>query len=152
MDDSSIVVMDDVANEYLVMDDVVGELSLGVEPHEMNCAPHIGMEFDTLDDTYRFYNNYGRSVGFSIRIYGTNKSRRDNVIIYRKFVCSKEGSRKPDKRDSEIKNPREETRTECSAFMCVSLNRNIGKFVVSKFEANHNHNLHLAACVHMMRT
>ena len=71
MDDSSIVVTDDVAEEYLLMDDVVGESSLGVEPREINCAPHIGMEFDILDDVYGFYNNYGRSVDFSIRIYGT---------------------------------------------------------------------------------
>ena len=133
--------------------DAAAEESLEVESSpEMNCAPHIGMEFDTIEEAYGFYNIYGRYMGFSVQIYGTNNSHRDNMIIYRKFVCSKEGTRKPDKRDWKTKNSRAETRTECPAFMCISLNRDTGKFLVSKFETTHNHDLHLVQCGHMMRS
>ncbi len=31
------------------------------------CAPCIGIEFESEDAAYRFYNEYGRILGFSIR-------------------------------------------------------------------------------------
>ncbi|XP_028058331.1 uncharacterized protein LOC114262176 [Camellia sinensis] len=38
-----------------------------------------------------------------------------------------------------IKNPRSETRTNYKAFMHISFKRDLSKWIVSKFDSNHNH-------------
>lgn len=115
-------------------------------------VPCLKMEFETEEAAFDFYNEYGRITGFSVRkSYGT-KSRKDGVLISRKFVCNKEGQREKDKRCLVVEQPHRETRTNCQALMYVSLNREASKWVVVKFEENHNHPLHLPQCAHMMKS
>ncbi|XP_028109693.1 protein FAR1-RELATED SEQUENCE 5-like [Camellia sinensis] len=113
-------------------------------------SPYLGMELLSEEAAYEFYNEYGRIVGFSIRRDYCNKSQKDGVMTSRKFVCCKEGERKKDKRYTMIKNPRSETRTNCKAFMHISFKRDLSKWIVSKFDSNHNHPLHLPQCTHLM--
>ncbi|GFS31707.1 hypothetical protein Acr_00g0018750 [Actinidia rufa] len=61
-------------------------------------TPCLQKEFETEDAAYEFYNVYGRVMGFSIRICYSTKSQKDGVLIGRKFVCSKQGTRGKDKR------------------------------------------------------
>ncbi|KAL7212019.1 hypothetical protein ACSBR2_014806 [Camellia fascicularis] len=49
-----------------------------------------------------------------------------------------------------VKQPRQGTRTNCKAFMYVSLDRELSKFVATKFDDTHNHIMHLPQCAHMM--
>ncbi|KAF5960661.1 hypothetical protein HYC85_001870 [Camellia sinensis] len=113
-------------------------------------SPYLGMEFPSEEAVYEFYNEYGRIVGFSIRRDYCNKSKKDGVMTSRKFVCYKEGEREKDKRYTMIKNPRSETRTNSKAFMHISFKRELLKWIVSKFDNNHNHPLHLPQCTHLM--
>ncbi|KAL7240140.1 hypothetical protein ACSBR2_005916 [Camellia fascicularis] len=62
------------------------------------------------------------------------KAKKDGVMTSRKFVCCKEGEREKDKR---------ETRTNCNTFVHISFKRDLSKWIVSKFDNNHNHPLHL---------
>ena len=54
------------------------------------------MLFDTIDDAFSFYNSCARYAGFSVR-KGSEKKRNnpmmhENLIYWKRFVCSKEGN------------------------------------------------------------
>ena len=49
------------------------------------------MTFDSMEDVEIFYKAYAHNVGFSVRI-GQKKSI-DDVVVWRRFPCSKEGFR-----------------------------------------------------------
>uniref|UniRef100_A0A5B7B2B1 Protein FAR1-RELATED SEQUENCE n=1 Tax=Davidia involucrata TaxID=16924 RepID=A0A5B7B2B1_DAVIN len=102
----------------------------------------IGMEFESDEHAYRFYNKYAGLVGFSVRKDWVNRSKIHGQVVSRKFTCSKEGYRRKDKRDVNVKKHRKETRTGCLAHMIITRQLD-GKYRVTHFEANHNHeNVH----------
>lgn len=118
--------------------------------------PYDGMEFETEEAAKAFYNSYARRVGFSTRVSMSRRSRRDGAIIQRSFVCAKEGFRvekeKPGGRDfSRIKRPRAETRVGCKAMLVVKI-QDSGKWVVSGFVKDHNHDLVPPDKVHCLRS
>lgn len=98
----------------------------------------LGMEFDSDDQAYKFYSNYAELVGFSIRKDWVNRSKVHGRVMSRKFTCSRQGHRKKDKRDVNVKKHRKETRTGCLAHMVVTRQPN-GKYLVTQFEVEHNH-------------
>ncbi|XP_020088253.1 uncharacterized protein LOC109710184 isoform X2 [Ananas comosus] len=108
--------------------------------------PFEGMEFDSEDAAKLFYINYARSTGFRARISKYCRSRRDNSIISRQIVCSKEGFREMRVKkeisadEGKAKRPRMITRIGCKAMIIVK-KVNSGKWVVTKFEKEHNHDL-----------
>ena len=53
-------------------------------------CPKIGMEFQSEDEAYNFYNRYGLVVGFSVRKDYLNKDK-DGVVTSRRYTCCKEG-------------------------------------------------------------
>ncbi|KAK2645756.1 hypothetical protein Ddye_020951 [Dipteronia dyeriana] len=59
------------------------------------------------------------------------KNKCTGEVASRIFVCSNEGFRLKDKRDSLTKHPKVETRTGCDARMSIKLNRFGNKFIVN---------------------
>ncbi|KQK22512.1 uncharacterized protein LOC100841807 [Brachypodium distachyon] len=123
--------------------------SIDVDPIE---EPVEGMEFDTEEAAKSFYINYASLNGFRARISRYCRSRRDNSIISRQIVCSKEGFRevRPKKEmtdEGKTKRPRMITRVGCKAMIVVK-KMNSGKWMVSKFEKEHNHSLLSSKPVH----
>ncbi|XP_058181919.1 protein FAR1-RELATED SEQUENCE 7-like [Rhododendron vialii] len=108
--------------------------------HESNSdgALKIGMEFESDEQAYRFYNKYAGLVGFSVRKDWVNRSKVHGRVVSRKFTCSREGYRRKDKRDVNVKKHRKETRTGCLAHMIVTRQPD-GRYRITHFEANHNH-------------
>lgn len=104
--------------------------------------PYEGMEFESEEVAKSFYSAYSRRVGFNMRVSTYYRSKRDKSIISRLFVCSKEGYyvKKDVVTEGKIKRPREATRVGCKAMIMVKKS-NSGKWVVSKFEKEHNHPL-----------
>ncbi|XP_026656633.2 uncharacterized protein LOC103696283 isoform X2 [Phoenix dactylifera] len=107
--------------------------------------PFEGMEFESEDAAKTFYIAYARHMGFRARISKYCRSRRDNSIISRQIVCSKEGFREVRVKneitdEGKIKRPRVITRIGCKAMIIVK-RANSGKWVVTKFEKEHNHDL-----------
>lgn len=98
----------------------------------------IGTEFDSDEHAYRFYNKYARFLGFSVRKDWVNRSKVHGQVVSRKFTCSKEGYRRKDKRDVNVKKHRKETRTGCLAHIIITRQPD-GKYRVTHFEAQHNH-------------
>ncbi|XP_043708615.1 protein FAR1-RELATED SEQUENCE 5-like isoform X2 [Telopea speciosissima] len=121
---------------------------------DMNFEPYEGMEFESEEAAKAFYNSYARRVGFSTRVSMSRRSRRDGAIIQRSFVCAKEGFRvEKDRhgRESKVKRPRAVTRVGCKAMLVVKIQES-GKWVVSSFEKEHNHELVPADKVHCLRS
>ncbi|XP_073015535.1 protein FAR1-RELATED SEQUENCE 5-like [Primulina eburnea] len=56
-----------------------------------NQKPEIGMKFESLEEAFSFYNQYARKSGFSARMSNSKKSKKTNEVIWKKFVCFKEG-------------------------------------------------------------
>ncbi|KAJ6764410.1 PROTEIN FAR1-RELATED SEQUENCE 12-LIKE [Salix koriyanagi] len=98
----------------------------------------IGTEFESDEHAYISYNKYAKTVGFSVRKDWVNRSKVHGLVVSRKFTCSKEGYRRKDKRDLNMKKHRKETRTGCLAHMIVT-RQPYGKYRVTHFEAEHNH-------------
>lgn len=115
---------------------------------ENDWKPKQGMEFESIEDAWKFWTSYGGKVGFGVRKTYTNKSKKDGSITSCRFVCCKEGVRHKDKRDYLTANPRPETRTNCKAR--ITLMRIDGKFRVHEFIEEHNHSLHTPETVHML--
>ncbi|KAF8408763.1 hypothetical protein HHK36_004832 [Tetracentron sinense] len=58
-------------------------------------APYVGMLFDSIEEAKRYYEEYGRDNGFSIRVRSSDKTRgRVNEVTGVKLVCSREGHHK----------------------------------------------------------
>jgi FAR1 DNA-binding domain len=51
--------------------------------------PYIGMEFQTSNEAFTFYNAYAGHAGFSVRKDTCEKSKND--VSSMRFCCSKEG-------------------------------------------------------------
>ncbi|GKD99994.1 FAR1-related sequence 5-like protein [Tanacetum coccineum] len=99
----------------------------------------IGKTFDSADDAYDFYNEYGLSKGFGIRKSYHNKHSVTKEIYRHVFVCNKEGYKDMnDKRTTENVKRRCIKRTRCNAMIRVKLS-NDEKWVVEKFLDEHNH-------------
>ncbi|GJN30926.1 hypothetical protein PR202_gb19273 [Eleusine coracana subsp. coracana] len=104
-------------------------------------TPYEGMEFESEDAARDFYSTYARSTGFQIRISRYTRSRRDNSIISRRIVCSKEGfceTRPCDGLHSDQKQERAGTRVGCKAMIMIK-KFGPGKWIVAKFIKKHNH-------------
>ncbi|MQL94063.1 hypothetical protein Taro_026714 [Colocasia esculenta] len=99
----------------------------------------VGMGFEDSEAAYNYYLSYAKRMGFSVRKEHLRKTK-EGIIRSRRFVCSREGWRKRDKRDIHAKVYRAETRMGCEAKMAISLHKN-GKYRVSHFHPSHNHEL-----------
>ncbi|TKY70217.1 FAR1-RELATED SEQUENCE 5 [Spatholobus suberectus] len=133
-------------------------LAAGVGPHiaggDTNLEPYQGMEFESEEAAKAFYNSYARRVGFSTRVSMSRRSRRDGSIIQRSFVCAKEGFRVEKEKhsvDGRVKRPRAETRVGCKAMLVVKI-QDSGRWVVSSFVKEHNHELVPPDKVHCLRS
>ncbi|KAI3928218.1 hypothetical protein MKW98_023819 [Papaver atlanticum] len=117
-------------------------LELPIEATESNVEPYIGMEFETSEDAREFYDKYSVRMGFTIRNTRIRRSHKDNSVIGREFVCSREGFRakKHLNRESRVLPPRPITREGCNAMLRVAV-KNGSKWVVSGFVKDHNHDL-----------
>ncbi|XP_031106060.1 protein FAR1-RELATED SEQUENCE 5 [Ipomoea triloba] len=121
---------------------------------DLDLEPFDGMEFESEEAAKAFYNSYARRVGFSTRVSSSRRSRKDGAIIQRSFVCSKEGFRNLNEKrtkDREIKRPRTITRVGCKAALSVKI-QDSGKWVVSNFVKEHNHELVPPDQVHCLRS
>lgn len=130
-------------------DVAAADVNPAIDSCDENMLPKVNMLFDGENDAYEFYNAYAEKVGFFVRrstLWTTSK----NIITRRTFVCSREGFREKKKGAKEAKCPRPETRIGCSASMTIRLTTN-GKYRLTEFVPNHNHQLATASTIHMLK-
>lgn len=105
----------------------------GIIQGENPLPPVVGMEFDSYDDVYYFYNCYAKEQGFGVRV--SNTWYRKSKERYRgKLSCSSAGFKKK----SEANRPRPETRTGCPAMIKFRLMDN-KRWRIIEAELEHNH-------------
>ncbi|KAJ4957454.1 hypothetical protein NE237_024565 [Protea cynaroides] len=128
----------DENNEMILVEQSMEELTPNVESLE----PYTGMSFNSVDDARDFYGAYAKLIGFTVRTNRIRHSQKNRAIIARDYVCSREGFRaaKHTQRNDRILPPRPITREGCKAMIRVAV-RDGGKWVVTKFVPEHNHNL-----------
>ncbi|XP_060200856.1 protein FAR1-RELATED SEQUENCE 5-like [Lycium barbarum] len=114
-----------------------------------NVLIKLGMEFDSDEHAYEYYNKYAGVIGFSVRREYANKNKVRGYVTSRKLVCYKEGYRDKHKRDTMVQKHRNETRTGCLAHFSVSRQSN-GMFRIPSFEEKHNHPLVPSSLAHML--
>ncbi|XP_020232295.1 protein FAR1-RELATED SEQUENCE 6 [Cajanus cajan] len=96
-------------------------------------APAVGMEFETYEDVYYFYNCYAKEQGFGVRV--TNTWYRKTKERYRaKLSCSSAGFKK----STEANRPRPQTRTGCPAMIKFRL-MDSTRWRIIEVELHHNH-------------
>ncbi|KAJ4846182.1 hypothetical protein Tsubulata_034506 [Turnera subulata] len=102
--------------------------------------PHVGMEFESEEAAKLFYDAYATRLGFIMRVDAFRRSMRDGKVVWRRLVCNKEGFRKLRPRRSENRKPRAVTREGCKAMIVVKKEKT-GKWLVTRFVKEHNHQL-----------
>ncbi|XP_039120441.1 protein FAR1-RELATED SEQUENCE 5-like [Dioscorea cayenensis subsp. rotundata] len=102
-------------------------------------VPKVDMEFKSDEDAYKFYNNYAKQIGFSVRKAWINR-RISGTIISRTYVCYKEGYQGNRKDETVVTKPRVNERTGCLAHLTIKIVSN-GSYRVSEFHPMHNHEL-----------
>ncbi|CAD5315341.1 unnamed protein product [Arabidopsis thaliana] len=76
-------------------------------------APAVGMEFESYDDAYNYYNCYASEVGFRVRVKNSWFKRRSKEKYGAVLCCSSQGF----KRINDVNRVRKETRTGCPAMI-----------------------------------
>jgi FAR1 DNA-binding domain len=112
--------------------------------------PRIGMEFETTEEIWNFWRKYAGRTGFNARKCYNNRSLLDRKTTSRAFVYSNEGFHRKDKRDDQVKYPRDETRTGCQVRLVVKLIRKSNKYEIIDFINEHNHMLQLSQVSYLM--
>ncbi|XP_028091452.1 protein FAR1-RELATED SEQUENCE 5-like [Camellia sinensis] len=100
------------------------------------------MTFDSEENGERFYNSYAKVKGFSIRRDQLYKDK-NNMVISRSWVCSKEGYRQSKYLEVEERKrePKQLTRVGCRACFRIKYNRSTSKYEVNEFFKEHNHSM-----------
>ncbi|KAK3036608.1 hypothetical protein RJ639_031673, partial [Escallonia herrerae] len=120
---------------------------------DANLEPLAGMEFESHGEAYSFYQEYARSMGFTTAIQNSRRSKTSREFIDAKFACSRYGTKREyDKscnrprcrqgsKDPENASGRRSCgKTDCKASMHVK-RRPDGKWIIHRFEKEHNHEL-----------
>ncbi|KAA8540509.1 hypothetical protein F0562_024572 [Nyssa sinensis] len=99
-------------------------------------APAIGMEFESYDDAYNYYNCYAREVGFQVRVKNSWFKRNSREKYGAVLCCSSQGF----KRIKDVNRLRKETRTGCPAMIRMRL-VDSKRWRVLEVTLEHNHML-----------
>lgn len=97
-------------------------------------APAAGMEFESYDDAYNYYNCYAREAGFRVRVKNSWFKRNSREKYGAVLCCSSQGF----KRIKEVNRLRKETRTGCPAMLRMRL-VDSKRWRVLEVALEHNH-------------
>lgn len=97
-------------------------------------APALGMEFESYEDAYNYYNCYAKEVGFRVRVKNSWFKRNSREKYGAVLCCSSQGF----KRIKDVNRLRKETRTGCPAMIRMRL-VDSKRWRVLEVTLEHNH-------------
>lgn len=106
---------------------------------------HDGIEFESYEAAYSFYQEYAKSMGFTTSIKNSRRSKKSKEFIDAKFACSRYGIT-PESDGITSRRPSVK-KTDCKASMHVK-RRKEGKWYIHEFVKEHNHELLPALAYH----
>ncbi|WCJ28091.1 FRS (FAR1 Related Sequences) transcription factor family [Euphorbia peplus] len=119
--------------------------SVAMLEEDQDFEPRNGIEFESHEAAYSFYQEYAKSMGFTTSIKNSRRSKKSKEFIDAKFACSRYGitpeSDGSNSRRSSVK------KTDCKASMHVK-RRPDGKWIIHEFVKEHNHELLPALAYH----
>ncbi|WVY92633.1 hypothetical protein V8G54_031721 [Vigna mungo] len=105
------------------------------ESQGKDCPPPVvGMEFDTYDDAYNYYNTYAKEIGFATRVKSSWTKRNSKEKRGAVLCCNCEGF----KTTKDANSHRKETRTGCLAMIRLRLVES-NRWRVDEVKLEHNH-------------
>lgn len=107
--------------------------------------PRNGIEFESHEYAYSFYQEYAKSMGFTTSIKNSRRSKKSKEFIDAKFACSRYGVT-PESDGGSGRRPGVK-KTDCKASMHVK-RRKDGKWYIHEFIKEHNHELLPALAYH----
>ncbi|XVF26535.1 hypothetical protein REPUB_Repub14bG0025600 [Reevesia pubescens] len=96
--------------------------------------PVVGMEFESYDDAYNYYNCYAKELGFAIRVKSSWTKRNSKEKRGAVLCCNCEGF----KTIKEANSRRKETRTGCLAMIRLRLVES-NRWRLDEVKLEHNH-------------
>ncbi|KAM7253946.1 hypothetical protein ACFE04_031628 [Oxalis oulophora] len=96
--------------------------------------PFVGMEFNSYDNAYNYYNSYAKELGFGIRVKSSWTKRNSKEKRGAVLCCNCEGF----KTVKEANSRRKETRTGCLAMVRLRLIES-NRWRVDELKLDHNH-------------
>jgi zinc finger SWIM domain-containing protein 3 len=111
----------------------------------------LGIEFESKDSAYNFYQEYAKAIGFGNRKGFGHENQYSGIMLDKIFCCSREGKQPKDKRDYNVRKHRAETRCCCATMMKISC-RHGGKYRIVQFVVDHNHELSSPSKTHLFRS
>ncbi|XP_027363279.1 protein FAR-RED IMPAIRED RESPONSE 1 isoform X8 [Abrus precatorius] len=112
---------------------------------DKDIEPHNGIEFESHEAAYSFYQEYAKSMGFTTSIKNSRRSKKTKEFIDAKFACSRYGVT-PESDSGSSRRPSVK-KTDCKACMHVK-RRPDGKWIIHEFIKEHNHELLPALAYH----
>ncbi|XWS74241.1 hypothetical protein CRYUN_Cryun02cG0198700 [Craigia yunnanensis] len=97
--------------------------------------PYVCMEFDSEDAAKTYYDEYARRMGFSSKAGQLSRSKTDETIVAREFVCGREALKR-------------RSADSCDAMLRIELKGD--KWVVTKFVKEHSHSAMSPSKVHYL--
>lgn len=120
------------------------EVNMGDSEGGPIIEPYVGMEFESEEDAKKFYTEYARRVGFYVRVMQRRRGI-DGRTLARRLGCNKQGFSPNHKGNlGPEKKARASAREGCNATILVKMEKS-GKWVVTRFEKDHNHPLVVTA-------
>nr|XP_043617051.1 protein FAR1-RELATED SEQUENCE 6 [Erigeron canadensis] len=104
-------------------------------------APAVGMEFESYDDAYNYYNCYALEAGFRVRVKNSWFKRNSREKYGAVLCCNSQGF----KRIKDVNRLRKETRTGCPAMVRMRLTDS-RRWRILEVTVDHNHLLGAKAC------
>nr|XP_048337433.1 protein FAR1-RELATED SEQUENCE 5-like [Ziziphus jujuba var. spinosa] len=121
--------------------------------------PNVKQEFQTIEEAFQFYNAYARECGFSARMSTSKRKKGTNELIWKQFVCFKEGEtnehyQKKEKHTVQRSGERNQglVRVGCKVKMTVVKSQTGPNWIVSQFVEEHNHALATPSKIHLLRS
>ncbi|KAL0725004.1 hypothetical protein Bca4012_039603 [Brassica carinata] len=156
------------SNNNNLMSDVAGDAANMVESHNSNrdvvvddlrtghlgfsgvldLEPPDGIDFDTHEAAYTFYQDYAKSMGFTTSIKNSRRSKKTKDFIDAKFACSRYGATPESESGGGSSGRRSSVKkTDCKASMHVKRKPD-GRWIIHEFIKEHNHELLPALAYH----
>ncbi|XP_058769559.1 protein FAR-RED IMPAIRED RESPONSE 1-like isoform X1 [Vicia villosa] len=118
---------------------------IGFFEGDKDFEPPNGIEFESHEAAYAFYQEYAKSMGFTTSIKNSRRSKKTKEFIDAKFACSRYGVT-PESDGGSSRRPSVK-KTDCKACMHVKKKQD-GKWIIHEFIKDHNHELLPALAYH----
>lgn len=117
---------------------------------DLKFVPNVGQIFNSLEEAYNFYFEYGKHSGFDIR-RSVQKTHKDGTILRKHFCCSRAGHIIKDHDLTESHRKTMKKMCDCKANIVLKF-VGLNGYVVNSVKEVHNHELATSEGMQFMKS